>query len=143
MTDNIKSLRPCPFCGEGVHHVQDNGKVWMGTRYSEPVSVSIVHWCPEIDGQPSRRIERIGRDYESAAAAWNRRAPVADSAMAKDAERYRFIASKAERGDTGWMYFYRLRTVDIPISQPRATLDEAIDAAIGASAEKGDPGNVN
>src|ERR1700761_8623132 len=38
----------------------------------------------------------------------------------REAERYRWIKSKATRGDTGWMYFYHLRTVDIPISQPRA-----------------------
>ncbi|NVI06384.1 hypothetical protein FSB64_21960 [Paraburkholderia sp. JPY454] len=56
-------------------------------RYSEPSSVSVIHWCPEIEGEPSRRIGRVGRDEESAIAAWNRRAvlPPSDTAQAPQA----------------------------------------------------------
>ena len=74
-TDAVPSLLPCPFCGNGAASIKENGKVWMGMRNSEPSSVSVIHWCSENDGQPSRRIERVGHDEESAIAAWNRRAP--------------------------------------------------------------------
>ena len=67
-------LLPCPFCGAGITRVVMNGQTWTGTKYSDPISVSVVHHCDPIEGQPSRQIERIGRDAESAIAAWNRRA---------------------------------------------------------------------
>lgn len=35
--------------------------------------------CDPVEGQPSRQIERIGRDAESAIAAWNRRASPASA----------------------------------------------------------------
>lgn len=76
MTDNTarEALLPCPFCGAGETHIEENGKVWMGMKFSEPTSVSVRHHCVPIEGQPSRMIERIGRDRASAIAAWNRRA---------------------------------------------------------------------
>lgn len=67
-------LKPCPFCGAGETQIEENGAIWLGMKYSEPVSVSVRHWCDKIEGQPSRMIERIGRDHESAVAAWNMRA---------------------------------------------------------------------
>lgn len=67
-------IKPCPFCGGEELLFEENGKMWTGSRYSEPVSVSIRHWCPVEEGQPNRMIERIGRDLDSAVAAWNRRA---------------------------------------------------------------------
>jgi len=67
-------LLPCPFCGAGTTRVVMNGQTWTGTKYSDPISVSVVHHCDPIEGQPSRQIERIGRDAEFAIAAWNRRA---------------------------------------------------------------------
>lgn len=66
-------LKPCPFCGAGKTDIVENGRVWTGQKYSEPVSVSVRHWCERVEGQPSRMIERIGRDMESAIAAWNMR----------------------------------------------------------------------
>lgn len=74
MSDLLERLTPCPFCGKGRSEIIENGKVWAGMRYSEPTSVSVRHWCEKIEGQPSRSIERIGRDMESAIAAWNMRA---------------------------------------------------------------------
>ena len=75
MTDAPKpELLPCPFCGAGQSEFRENGRTWMGGRYSEPTSVSVMHWC-EVPGQPSRAIQRVGRDRESAVAAWNLRAP--------------------------------------------------------------------
>ena len=68
-------LKPCPFCGGIGTQLRENGKVWMGMRYSEPASVSVMHWCDAVAGQPSRAIERVGRDRASAIAAWNQRAP--------------------------------------------------------------------
>ncbi|MCP5244821.1 MAG: Lar family restriction alleviation protein [Burkholderiales bacterium] len=67
-------LKQCPFCGAGETVVVSNGQTWLGTRYSEPTSVSVRHWCERIEGQPSRMIERIGRDETSAIQAWNMRA---------------------------------------------------------------------
>ena len=39
---------------------------------SEPISVSVRHWCAEAPG-PSRLIERIGKDKEQAIERWNMR----------------------------------------------------------------------
>jgi hypothetical protein len=69
-------LLPRQFCGAGLTKVRENGRVWTGMRHSDPSSVSIVHWCPPELGQPSRMLERVGRDLAAAVAAWNRRAPV-------------------------------------------------------------------
>lgn len=68
-------LLPCPFCGAGDTQVHENGRMWMGKGWSEPISVSVRHWCDPVQGLPSRMIERIGRDAPSAIAAWNTRAP--------------------------------------------------------------------
>jgi hypothetical protein len=68
-----EKLLPCPFCGSGVTEIVENGRVWTGNKFSEATSVSIFHYCPEVSGQPNRRIERIGRDIESAIRAWNMR----------------------------------------------------------------------
>jgi len=72
MTD--KTLKPCPFCGAGETQIRENGRIWSGMKYSDPISVSVFHWCEPEPGQPSRAIERIGRDLDSAIAAWNKRA---------------------------------------------------------------------
>lgn len=69
-----EELKPCPFCGAGTTTIKENGKMWTGMRYSEPVSVSVQHWCEPEPGQPSRMLERIGRDKASAVTAWNTRA---------------------------------------------------------------------
>jgi hypothetical protein len=71
--DYIEKLLPCPFCGSGITEVVENGKVWTGNKYSEATSVSIIHNCPTILGQPHRMIERVGRDIESAISIWNMR----------------------------------------------------------------------
>ena len=70
----LNRLLPCPFCGGSIFYINEAGKIWNGMKYTDPVSVSFVHWCPELPGQPSRAIERIGRDTEAAIAAWNMRA---------------------------------------------------------------------
>lgn len=74
MSEGDVTLKKCPFCGAGTTVLQDNGRIWMGMKYSDPVSVSVQHWCDRVDGQPSRMIERIGRDRQSAIDAWNMRA---------------------------------------------------------------------
>ena len=68
------TLSPCPFCGAGTTQIEPNGRVWTGQRWGEPSSVSVRHWCEPVPGQPSRMIERIGREEASAIAAWNMRA---------------------------------------------------------------------
>ena len=72
-----EELKPCPFCGAGLTSIRENGRMWAGMRYSEPTSVSVQHHCEPIAGQPSRMIERVGRDEASAIAAWNTRAAAA------------------------------------------------------------------
>lgn len=85
---NQAALLPCPFCGAGETRIEPGTRVWMGTRYGEPASYSVRHWCGKVDGQPSRMIERVGRDEASAIAAWNRRAaqerPAPESAPAPE-----------------------------------------------------------
>ncbi|ABX35835.1 hypothetical protein Daci_3197 [Delftia acidovorans SPH-1] len=67
-------LLPCPFCGAGNTEIRDNGKVWSGMGYTAPTSTSVFHQCRPVAGQPSRAIERVGRDRASAIASWNQRA---------------------------------------------------------------------
>lgn len=74
-----QALAPCPFCGAGLTSIRENGKVWTGQRYGDPASISVMHWCEPVEGQPSRAIERVGRDRPSAIAAWNGRAAVPTS----------------------------------------------------------------
>ena len=74
MTTKDQAIAPCPFCGAGETLIKENGKMWMGMKFSEPASVSIQHWCAPIDGQPNRMVERVGRDMGSAISAWNSRA---------------------------------------------------------------------
>jgi len=74
------SLKPCPFCGAGTTEITPNGRMWTGMKYSEPSSVSVRHWCEAVPGQPSRMIERVGRDEASAIYAWNTRALLAEQA---------------------------------------------------------------
>lgn len=97
-------LLPCPFCGAGKTELRENDRPWLGTRYGEPVSISVRHWCEPVVGQPSRVIERVGRDLASAVAAWNRRAapepPAAKSLpgeieqLRRDVERLREDAAR-------------------------------------------------
>lgn len=69
----LADLLPCPFCGAGETSIVPNGRVWTGSRWGEPSSVSVRHFCPTVDGQPSRMLERVGRDQQSAIDAWNMR----------------------------------------------------------------------
>lgn len=73
MSEYLHLLAPCPWCAAGSTDIRPNGRIWAGTKWSEPISVSVQHWCEPEAGQPSRMIERIGRDEASAIAAWNRR----------------------------------------------------------------------
>ena len=85
MTD---ALKPCPFCGAGLTSIRENGRMWTGQRYSAPTSVSVQHHCEPTEGQPSRMIERVGRDEASAIEAWNRRALSAPAAPSVPRERF-------------------------------------------------------
>lgn len=70
----VPNLLPCPFCAKGTTQILPEKGVWTGKGYSEPISVSVNHWCEPVPGQPSRMIERVGRDEKSAIEAWNMRA---------------------------------------------------------------------
>ena len=71
--DQEPELKPCPFCGGSNTLIEPGGRVWAGTRWGEPTSYKVIHWCLVPLGQPTRRIERVGRDIESAVKAWNER----------------------------------------------------------------------
>ena len=73
MPIEVDQLKPCPFCGGGTFEIRENGKIWQGMKYSAPASVSVLLLCEPADGQPSRPIVRVGRDEQSAIAAWNMR----------------------------------------------------------------------
>jgi len=72
-TDALNRLIPCPFCGAGTNEIRENGRIWTGMKHSTASSISVLHWCTPVEGQPSRAIERIGKDMESAITAWNMR----------------------------------------------------------------------
>lgn len=76
LTAGLERLLPCPFCGAGISQIDESSRVWEGMKFGDPISVSVRHWCSVVPGQPSRLIERIGRDRESAIAAWNMRSNV-------------------------------------------------------------------
>lgn len=84
-------LKPCPFCGGGTTQFVENGRVWSGMKYTDPISVSVQHWCDPVPGQPSRGIERVGRDKASAITLWNTRAD--------DTLRTQLAAMTAERDE--------------------------------------------
>ena len=72
--DWLSQLKPCPFCGGGETILHETRLSPTMSGKSPLISVEIRHWCPPGPGQPSRnRIVKVGRDYESAVAAWNRR----------------------------------------------------------------------
>lgn len=70
----LPQLKPCPFCGRGEFQIRDNGQIWLGTRYSDPLSISIYHWCNESPGINQPPIERKGKTLEQAIERWNERA---------------------------------------------------------------------
>ncbi len=72
MPNDLERLLPCPFCGGGTTEFFNMGQVWNGTKYSDPISVSVRHWCEEPAG-PHRMLERVGRDKEQAIERWNMR----------------------------------------------------------------------
>jgi hypothetical protein len=88
--NDLERLLPCPFCGGGTTEFHENGRVWAGTKYSNPISVSVRHWCEEVPG-PNRMIERIGRDKEQAIERWNMRSNVVGKGRC--AELYRAASS--------------------------------------------------
>lgn len=75
LTNGLERLLPCPFCGGGETQIHDNGRVWTGMKWGDPISVSIRHWCEEPAG-PNRMLERVGRDLEQAIERWNMRSNV-------------------------------------------------------------------
>lgn len=69
---DLDKLLPCPFCGAGETMFYENGRVWSGMKFNDPVSVSIRHWCESENG-PSRMLERVGKDKAQAIEQWNKR----------------------------------------------------------------------
>lgn len=102
-TTDQPQLLPCPFCGAGTSELHEAGRMWTGRAYGEPSSVSVRHWCEPVEGQPSRMIERIGRDPASAIAAWNLRAPAsADAEIQRLTAALTKVNEQAERFERGW-----------------------------------------
>lgn len=132
MTD--RELLPCPFCGAGTTEIRENGRPWLGTRYGDPSSVSVRHWCEPIEGQPSRMIERVGRDRAAAVAAWNTRATDANlaalqaeiEALREDAERWRALREM----DGGEIYALLGDCDGIHPEQADAAIDQAREKGV-------------
>lgn len=100
-----------------------NGSIAFGYQDTNPPP-SADHWLAAF--------WKIGRKQAELEAA-----PVADIAMAKDAERYRWLKSMREDFDLiGRHSYYATDLWNVLGRKP--IWDEAIDAAIAASAEKGD-----
>ena len=99
------ALLPCPFCGGGNTEIRENGRVWSGIGYTRPTSTSVFHHCTPSAGQPSRAIERVGRDHASAIAAWNRRAePKARKPLPLSDEQIDAIGDKCGKPSATWHY---------------------------------------
>lgn len=75
-------LMPCPFCGGGETLIEENRlnrAPMMSGKESPVISVEIRHWCPPQQGQPRRNhVVKVGRDMNSAIAAWNTRVTPAE-----------------------------------------------------------------
>lgn len=73
-----EELKPCPWCaGTDIQVVPHRMSPTM-EREGDLISVEVRHHCPPTNGQPSRAVIRIGRDYASACNAWNTRAESAE-----------------------------------------------------------------
>lgn len=69
-----EELLPCPFCGAGETRFHENHfDPTPSGREREPISVEVRHWCEPMAGVVRTHIVQVGRDRESAIAAWNRR----------------------------------------------------------------------
>lgn len=127
MTDNIKSLSPCPFCSSMRTAIGYNGQP----------AVTIFAMCQDCGatGPTQQYSSGMSFDWE---AAWQRRAPVADSAMAKDAERYRWLRRRVVMMD----YSDDASIVIMAFKEEGPTgefLDDQIDVALAASEPKKEP----
>ncbi len=103
-TYDTNQLLPCPFCGAGETQIRENGRIWNGVTYTKPTSVSVLHWCERPEGQPFCTLEKIGRDRESAIAAWNRRvAPTPPAQVEPSDEEIDAIAASMPDGAGGML----------------------------------------
>jgi hypothetical protein len=66
-----QELLPCPFCGAGETKIEPH-YYWTGMRNAVN-SVSVIHWCPKIEGVFHTMIERRAKTEELAVTAWNYR----------------------------------------------------------------------
>lgn len=78
MTDQpiIQKIEPCPFCAGGETHIDPQGQIWRGQKYSDPVCWRLVHFCKELnpdDDFVTNRMELRARTHEQCIEAWNTR----------------------------------------------------------------------
>ncbi len=123
------SLKPCPFCGAGTTEITPKGRMWTGMKYSEPSSVSVRHWCEAVPGQPSRMIERVGRDEASAIEAWNTRALLAEQARTEPTGGFARLAPNALPVGTLYPAIYPAKAAAQPLKAEQAK-DAAEDAEL-------------
>ena len=138
MADTLReALLPCPFCGAGETQFRENDRMWTGMKQSDPVSVSVLHWCEKVTGQPSRAIERVGKDEASAIEAWNRRAlstiPAEPTPTARDAARYQWLVENAIIETPRWRHDGK------DPASTKHVLDRAIDADMTEEGKHGRP----
>lgn len=151
MTDNIKSLverlrSGNSYCDAYIYEAADlieqqaaritELEARLGARAGEPYAYELHLPNDEYSLVYAAYLAKYATEEERACDRLELyAAPVADSAMAKDAERYRWLRSQVlpfkayASGNPNWTF---------PGHGPRGeSFDEAIDAAIAASAQKG------
>lgn len=76
VVDANSNFSPCPFCGTGSFEIKENGRIWLGTRYSDPVSHTLLHWCGDTSDVPkpfSYPLKMHAKTIEEVIAKWNTR----------------------------------------------------------------------
>lgn len=120
MTVDNEKLKPCPFCGGEVQ--LETVKSRAGTLYGVVCRNTGNRGCTcAMEQVPSR-------SAEAAIARWNMRKP--EEELRKDAERYRWLMSKAVHNGTlgiadGWIDF-----------EFKEEAQQAIDAAMAKEAKQ-------
>ena len=73
MINILNELKSCPFCGGNNNDIKEGSKIWLGTKWSDPISYSIYHWCETSVGEISNFIQIKAKTIEKMIEIWNTR----------------------------------------------------------------------